>query len=134
MTAAENKQQLKDVFTEMAKGNTAPFAACLSDEICWRFMGSTKWTGTYRGKVEVFQKLLVPLMAQFATPYTGEAQRFIAEGDFVVVEFNGGVTTKSGNAYHNKYCYICRMADQKIVEITEYMDTALADAVLAEPA
>ena len=134
MSAAENKLQLQEVFAEMAKANPAPFIACLADDICWRFKGSTKWTGTYRGKSDVLQKLLLPLTAQFTTAYVGDAQRFIAEEDYVVVEFKGRVTTKAGNAYHNNYCYICRMADRKIVEITEYMDTALADAVLAEPA
>ena len=52
----------------------------------------------------------------------------------MVVETQGRVTTKSGKAYHNQYCYICRMSDGKVTEITEYMDTALADAVLADPA
>jgi hypothetical protein len=38
-----------------------------------------------------------------------------------------------GMPYHNRYCYICRLAEGKLQELTEYMDTALVMAVLGEP-
>ncbi|MEO8386578.1 MAG: nuclear transport factor 2 family protein [Betaproteobacteria bacterium] len=133
MSAAANKQILQNVFAEMAEGNTARFRDCLSDDISWSFKGSTKWTMTYRGKQAVLRELLGPIFAQFANQYTSTAERFVADEDLVVVETRGNVMTKSGRAYCNKYCYVCRMRDGKIIELTEYMDTALADAVLADP-
>jgi ketosteroid isomerase-like protein len=57
----------------------------------------------------------------------------IAEGDYVVVEALGKVTTTSGRAYNNSYCYVCRLIGGKLVEITEYMDTEMAAAVLGPP-
>ncbi|MEQ1517577.1 MAG: nuclear transport factor 2 family protein [Usitatibacteraceae bacterium] len=134
MSATENKRHLQNVFNEMAKGNTAPFLNCLAEDICWRFMGSTKWTKTYRGKKSVLQDLLAPLAAQFASQYTSTPLRLIAEDDYVVAELQGNVMCKSNKPYNNRYCYVCRLADGQIAEITEYMDTALADAVLADPA
>jgi uncharacterized protein len=131
--ALENKRLLQNVFDEMAKGNTAPFLSCLSDDICWRFMGSTKWTKTYRGKKSVLQDLLAPLATQFANQYTSTPLRLIAEDDYVVVELQGSVMCKSGKPYNNRYCYVCRVVNSELTEITEYMDTALADAVLADP-
>ncbi len=133
MNAAANKQLLKDVFAEMAKGNTVPFRDCLADDICWTFMGSTKWTMTYRGKEAVLRDMIAPIFAQFVDRYTSTARRFIADEDMVVVETRGDVTTKSGKRYENNYCYVCRMRDGKIVELTEYMDTALADVALDDP-
>ncbi|MEP7157131.1 MAG: nuclear transport factor 2 family protein [Betaproteobacteria bacterium] len=133
MGAAENKSLMVNVFAEMAKGNRVPFRDCLAEDVTWIFKGSTKWTGTYRGKVEVLTRLLGPIFAQFADEYTSHAQRFIADEDYVVVESQGRVTTRAGKPYHNQYCYVCRFRDGKVTEITEYMDTALADAVLADP-
>jgi hypothetical protein len=51
-----------------------------------------------------------------------------------VVECKGDVSTKAGNRYDNDYCYVCRFGDDgKLVALTEYMDTALAERVLAPP-
>lgn len=77
--------------------------------------------------------LLRPLFAQFADQYTNTAHRFIAEGEFVVVECRGRVTTKAGKPYNNVYCWVCRIADGKLRELTEYMDTELVARALGSP-
>lgn len=41
--------------------------------------------------------------------------------------------TKSGKPYNNTYCYVCRIVDDKLRELTEYMDTELATAALGAP-
>jgi ketosteroid isomerase-like protein len=130
VSAAENKQLLQNIFSELSKGNGAPFVESLADDICWTIIGSTKWSGTYRGKQAVLNELLRPLFAQFADQYTNTAHRFIAEDDYVVVECRGRVTTKSGAPYNNTYCWICRFADGKLQELTEYLDTELVTAAL----
>ncbi|HEY9431453.1 MAG TPA: nuclear transport factor 2 family protein [Blastocatellia bacterium] len=130
MSAAENKQLMQNIFTELSKGNGAPFVESLADDICWTIIGSTKFSGTYRGKQAVLNELLRPLFARFADQYTNTAHRFIAEDDYVVVECRGRVTTKSGAPYNNTYCWVCRVADGKLQELTEYLDTELVTAVL----
>ena len=130
MSAVENKQLLQNIFSELSKGNGKPFVESLADDICWTIIGSTKWSGTYRGKQAVLNELLKPLFAQFADQYTNTAHHFIAEDDYVVVECRGRVTTKSGAPYNNTYCWICRVADGKLQELTEYLDTELVTAAL----
>ena len=66
------------------------------------------------------QQICVPILAH----------RFIAEGDHVVVEGRGQATTKAGKAYNNTYCWVYRIADGKVQELTEYMDTELVTAAL----
>jgi uncharacterized protein len=130
MGAAENKQLMQNIFSELSKGNGKPFVENLADDICWTIIGSTKWSRTYRGKQAVLTELLRPLFAQFADQYTNTAHRFIAEDDYVVVECRGRVTTKSGTPYNNTYCWVCRVSDGKLQELTEYMDTELVTAAL----
>ena len=130
MGVAENKQLMQNIFTELSKGNGAPFVESLADDICWTIIGSTKFSGTYRGKQAVLNELLRPLFARFADQYTNTAHRFIAEDDYVVVECRGRVTTKSGAPYNNTYCWVCRVADGKLQELTEYLDTELVTAAL----
>lgn len=133
MDTTANKQLMINVFDAMAHGDRKPFRDCMADDVNWIFKGSTKWKGVYRGKESVLRDLMVPLFAQFADEYTSNAVRVMADGEFVVVEAEGRVNTKTGMPYHNRYCYVFRIREGKVVEITEYMDTALADAVLADP-
>jgi uncharacterized protein len=133
MSAAENKDLFRKIFAGLAVGNGKPFLDSLADDFCWTIPGSTDWSRTYRGKEAVRNELFAPLLAQFADQYTNEASRSIAEDDCVVVECRGKVTTKAGKAYNNTYCWVCRVADGKLKELTEYMDTALVAAVLAPP-
>ena len=130
MSAAENKQLMQNIFSELSKGNGAPFVESLADDICWTIIGSTKFSGTYLGKQAVLNELLKPLFAQFADQYTNTAHRIIAEDDYVVVECRGRVTTKSGAPYNNTYCWVCLVADGKLQELTEYLDTELVTAAL----
>jgi uncharacterized protein len=130
MSAAENKRLMQNIFSELSKGNGKPFVESLADDFCWTITGSTKWSRTYRGKEVVLTELLRPLFAQFADQYTNTAHRFIAEDDYVVVECRGRVTTKSGAPYNNSYCWVCRVADGKLQELTEYLDTELVTTAL----
>jgi hypothetical protein len=49
-----------------------------------------------------------------------------------VVEARGGMVTKAGVRYENEYCLVYRLERGSIVEITEYCDSALCEAVLGK--
>ena len=134
MSAVENKKLLQDVFTALANGNSRPFVDSLSDEVRWTIIGTTKWSRTFDGKPAVLAELLAPLRAQIADRVRVTADRFIAEADLVVVEGRGHNTTKTGKPYNNTYCWIYRLSNGKIQELTEYMDTQLAATALGDPA
>jgi len=134
MTAAENKQLVQHIYAELSKGNSKPFVEALADDVRWIMMGTTKWSRTYEGKQAVLAELLAPLRAQFAGQYTASAARLIAEGDLVVAEVRGRVTTKAGKPYNNAYCFIFKIAGGKVKEMTEYLDTDLVNTALAAPA
>lgn len=128
--AAANKQLLQSAFAEMAKGNTKPFVDTWADDFCWNCIGTTKWSGTFRGKQAVLNDLFKPLSEKFASRYTNSAQRFVAEDDVVVVECRGNVMMKSGARYDNTYCFVCRFEGGKMRELTEYLDTELVTAAI----
>lgn len=130
MSASENKQLLQHIYSELSKGNPTPFLENMAEDVRWTIMGTTRWSKTYEGKQAILTELLGPLFAQFADQYTATANRFIAEDDLVVAEVIGRVTTKSGKPYNNSYCYIFRLADGKIQEVKEYLDTQLAVSAL----
>lgn len=128
----DNKQLMQDIFAELANGNGRPFVDAMADDFTWIMTGTTSWSGTYRGKKTVQEQVLRPLFERFAGTYTNHAERIHADGDFVIVECRGKVMTKAGKPYNNRYCYVCRLADGQLKELTEYFDTELVTAALGE--
>jgi ketosteroid isomerase-like protein len=126
----DTRRLLQDAFDALAKGDGSTFAGLWHDDLSFTIIGTTEWSKTYRGKESVLRDLIRPLFANFATKYSNSAQRILVDGDYAVVQCRGRVETKRGADYNNTYCYVIRMEDGKILEITEYMDTALAERVL----
>ncbi len=133
MGAVENKQLMQSIFSELSKGNGKPFVESMADDFCWTITGSTKWSRTYHGKQSVITELLAVMRSKISDKITTTAHRFIAEDDFVVVEARGSNITKSGIPYNNTYCFIFRIAEGKLQELTEYLDTELVTAALRDP-
>lgn len=133
MGETENTRLMQRIFAGLAEGDGRPLTESLADDFRWTIIGTTKWSGTYEGKQTVLNELLRPLAAQFADTYTNTPQRFIAAGDYVVVECRGRVTTTEGKPYHNTYCWVCHIKDGKLRELTEYCDTDLIARTLGEP-
>ena len=132
MSALTNKQIMQDIFSELAKGNSKLFVETMADDFRWILAGTVKWTQTFEGKNAVLTELFGMLGSVLTGPIITTAQRFIADGDYVAVEARGKSTTKTGNPYNNRYCFVFRLADGKLKEVTEYMDTELATAAMGD--
>ena len=132
MSASENKQLMQHIFAELSKGNSEPFVESMSDDFRWTVTGSTKWSKTYDGKQAVLSELFGMLRSKIGGRIRTSAHRFIAEGDHVVVEARGNNITKKGRPYNNTYCFVFRIAEGKVKELTEYMDTELVTAALGD--
>ena len=130
MSAAENKQLMQHIFDELGQGNSRPLVESMADDFCWTVTGSTKWSRTYKGKEAVLGELFATLRSRMADRIRTIAERFIAEDDVVVVEARGNNTTKSGKPYNNTYCFVFRLANGKLQDVTEYMDTLLVATAL----
>lgn len=125
MSTSENKQLMQQIFAELARGNSEALVEAIADNVVWHVTGTTKFSKSYRGKASLMNDLVGPLFSQFEDQYRNVADRFIAEDNYVVVECRGQATTKTGKPYNNKYCFVFRLKDGKIEEVTEYMDTQL---------
>ena len=128
MDPAENKQLMRSVYAELAIGNSQPLLETLAEDIRWTVIGTTKFSRTFEGKQAVINELLAPLRSQIEGRIKVAAHRVLADGDYVVVEARGQASTKAGTRYDNTYCWVYRMADGKVQEATEYVDTELVTA------
>jgi uncharacterized protein len=134
MTAAENKQLMQDIFAELAQGNSRQMVESMADDFRWIITGNTKWSRVYDSKQTVIKELFGALRATLEGKISTAAHRFIADGDFVVVEARGNNITRNGKPYNNEYCYVFRLEEGKLREMKEYLDTELVTAALGDPA
>lgn len=133
MATETNRAIITEAMKSLSDGDGAKFVDAMAEDFRWVLEGSTDWSRTYEGKRAVREQLLAPLFAQFATTYRNRPELILADGDHVMVSCRGEVETKSGERYDNGYCYVIRMAAGKMVELREYLDTALVDRVLLPP-
>lgn len=129
MSAAANKTLVRKFFEAGNRGEVERMFSMMVDDITWTDIGSHRFAGTYRGKDALGAQLFGPLMGSFKAGLHGEIDRLIAEDDMVVVQVRGTAELHDGTPYNNTYCHVIRIADGRIAEVTEYMDTALIDAV-----
>ena len=132
MSAAENKQLIKQIYTDAANRNGTTFVDSLADDVCWTVTGQYSWSRAFKGRDAVMNGLMGHFRSLFAERPRTVARNFIAEGDTVVVESKGDNVTKSGVRYDNDYCMVWRVENGKVSEIREYCDSALVERVLGE--
>jgi ketosteroid isomerase-like protein len=125
MGAAENKELIRNMFAELSKGNGEAFLGGMADNVRFTIIGTTKFSGTFNGKQELISKVLGPLTAQLEGGLTLTPDNFIAEGDYVAMQARGKSNTKHGGTYNNTYCQVFKIANGKVQEVTEYLDTEL---------
>ena len=129
-----NKQLVRTAFEAMGRSDIGPLYALMTDDFAWVIEGQTRFSRRFEGKEKVKRQLLGPLFDAFATPYRFTIDEMIGEGDRVVVLGRGEVRTKAGLDYNNSYCFVLRLADGRLVELREYLDTALVERVFGSPA
>ena len=132
MSAAENLKLMQDLFAGIAAGNRTAFADSLADDVVMRVTGQYSWSQTFRGKQAFLRDLHGYLATLVADGRRTIPLNFVAGGDHVVVEARGEMQTMAGVPYNNEYCLVYRIKDVKIVEMREYCDSALTEAVLGK--
>jgi uncharacterized protein len=130
VSAAENKQLMQEIFARVAVGDGSLFVAHLADDVIIRVSGQYSWSQTFKGKEAALRDLYGVVRERTTGTRKTIPLRFMADGDIVVIEARGEMTSKAGVPYNNEYCLIYRLRDRKIVEMTEYQDSTLCERVL----
>ena len=124
----QNKQVVLAFIEAMGKGDAAAAAPCLAPDAFTLAKGFGKFAGvrkhdTILATIAAFSKLVPNGMHP-------DIHSVTAEGDRVVVEFEGNATLSNGASYCNQYCMVFTLQDGRIKQVNEYFCTILADEVL----
>ncbi len=128
MSTEENRRIITEMFTRWSAGDASGFYEIMADDISMTTIGRTKYSGTFVGKDEIAASF-GPFLKLFAEPVVLTADAIVADGDLVAVQARGRSRTQQGEEYNNVYAIFFRMSNGKIVQYTEYFDTALTNTV-----
>lgn len=129
MNTIENKEIVSRFYEAGNRGDLETCFDLLAEDIRWTNIGTTSLSGTFVGKTALMEELLGPLFGQLQKGIHMTVLRLIAEGDFVVAQTSGQAVTNEGKPYNNSYCWVIRMRDGQMAEVTEYLDTALVTTI-----
>ena len=113
MSAADNKKLMENIFARIREGDRSLFFASLADDVTMTVTGQYSWSQTFRGNEAVVRDLYGYVRSLLEEGGRTLPFRFIADGDWVVVEARGDMMTKAGERYDNHYCLIYRIEDGK---------------------
>src|ERR1700750_1824827 len=120
-----NRQTIRDAFAAWQAG-TAPITDVFAPDMVWRVEGPSVASREKAGRDAVVDEVLTPFGARFAA---GERFRPIrirsvtADGDPVVVVWDGHGVANDGRPYENSYAWVMRLRDGKVVDGTAFYDS-----------
>ena len=123
------RARVTEAFARAAEGDFERFFAMMGDECSWTIRGTSRFSRRFASKPVILEQLIAPLRARIEGAMRIAATRIVVEGELVVIEARGDNRTKSGMRYDNEYCFVMRFEGEHVVEITEYVDTALVERV-----
>jgi ketosteroid isomerase-like protein len=120
-----DKQGIAALFAHLEHGDGAKFFEHVADDVDWTVEGTHPLAGRYYSKkaflAGTFEKLarVLPDGAQLSV------ETVLIDGDWAVVELHSNATAKNGMRFANRYCWLLRFADRRIVEVRAYLDSGL---------
>ena len=123
----KNKELVQEFFNLLSSGSDKYLDFYNDESVIWT--AGENAIGGSRSKSEVvgFAK---SVLDSFPEGINFNVVNFVAENDYVAAEAEGTAMHVSGKPYNNKYHFLLKIKDNKILELKEYMDTQLAAKVL----
>ena len=129
MPVRTSREIVTEAFDAWARGE-GHVASIFADEMTWEIVGRSRAAGRYGSAEEFTAQVLRPFGARFApeSPFRPVHIRGIhADGDTVVVLWDGEGGTTAGTTYRNTYAWIMTLRDGEVIEGTAFYDSIAFD-------
>jgi hypothetical protein len=127
-----DREQVYHIFKKLETENGADFFTHVADDVDWIVEGTHPLAGHYSSKADflshTFEKLgkVLPKGTQL------RVEQLLVSGDWAIAELHSLAVALNGLRFDNRYCWVCRFAAGKIVEVRAYLDSALVARLFAE--
>jgi ketosteroid isomerase-like protein len=121
-----NRATIREAFDRWKDG-TGSITDVFAPDMVWRIEGHSVASKEYRSTHEFVDEVLAPFAARFSAsshPFRPVTIRAVhADGDTVIVLWDGRGTANDGKPYENSYAWFLTMRDGKVVNGTAFYDS-----------
>ena len=120
-----NRQTIRAAF-EAWRDGTRPITDVFAPTMTWRIEGHSAASREYGSTQEFVDEVLAPFGARFADgrPFRPvEIRGIYADGDTVIVLWDGHGVANDGQPYDNSYAWFMRLEQGKVVDGTAFYDS-----------
>lgn len=129
-TTERNKQFIAQAFQQWAAGGGTFFQDVLSPDVVWTIKGTSPAAGTYRGRDVFIEQAVAPFAARLSSFVKPTVNDIWADGNDVVVYWDGAGVALDGVPYNNSFVWIFRMQELRATEVIAFLDLTQYDAVI----
>lgn len=126
--AERNKEIVRRYFDILSRNDIPAMLDLYADEMTLTVPGDTLISGTFTK--QQLGEFAASVLDAFPEGLRFTVKNLVAENDLVAVEAEGAGIHRSGKPYLNKYHFLIRLKDGRIVESKEYLDTQLVTDVI----
>lgn len=127
---ARNHDIVSAAFDRWSAGSTSFFSDILAPEVVWTIEGSGPSAGLYRGRDEFIERAVQPFASRLKTAVKPVRKSVWADGDHVIINWEGEGQARDDQNYANSYLWIFRMDEGRAVEVKAFLDLVPYDNVL----
>ncbi|MDR2986047.1 MAG: nuclear transport factor 2 family protein [Nocardiopsaceae bacterium] len=120
-----NREIIRQAF-EAWRNGTRPVSDVFADDMVWRIEGHSVASKEYASKQQFIDEVLRPFGARFTAsePFRPTTIRSVfADGDTVVVIWDGRGIAIDGKPYQNSYAWIMKLRDGQVIDGTAFYDS-----------
>ncbi|WP_022962729.1 nuclear transport factor 2 family protein [Halopseudomonas pelagia] len=117
-----NTALVQQAFENWQQGRGSVFDL-LAEDAQWTVAGVSPVSDTYNSKQALVEGAVEPIHARLQTAITPTVRHLIAQGNSVVVLWDGAATAMDGARYANSYAWHLVMRDGRITQVTAFLDT-----------
>jgi uncharacterized protein len=119
---AQNKELVQAGFDKWRDGTGSVFEF-LAPDAKWTIVGNCPVSRTYQNRQEFLDQVITPFNARLSSRLVPAVRGIYADGDMVVVFFDGKGTARDGKPYENTYSWYLQMTNGQIVNVVAFFDT-----------
>jgi ketosteroid isomerase-like protein len=132
MDERSNRERTEEAFRDWQDG-TGYITDLLADDLRWTIVGRSRVSKTFDSKEQFIDEVLGPFGARFSEPFRPVAVHGVyADGDTVVVMWDGEGTRLDGKPYENTYAWFMRFSEGLVVEATAFFDSIAFNELWSE--
>jgi uncharacterized protein len=116
-----NKAIVQQSFDQWRNGTGSAFDL-LAPDVTWTITGTGATAGIYRSRQALLNQVVTPTSARLSAPIIPTVRGIWADGDMVIVLWDGEATARDGRPYRNTYTWYFRMKDNQVIEAIAFLD------------